>query len=96
MSNTNTVFYCILFSIGFTTASDTWLPVNPNYEYLNKLAQEEAEVSHLKVYKTLAELRKAETFIKGEISFPFTSQEIFSFMRYENYQKPSLFTVFKL
>ncbi|KAK4303292.1 hypothetical protein Pmani_024677 [Petrolisthes manimaculis] len=66
---------------GFTTASDTWLPVNPNYEYLNVLAQEEAEVSHLKVYRSLAELRKTQTFIKGEIAFPFTSKEIFSFTR---------------
>ncbi|XP_071552168.1 maltase A3-like isoform X3 [Panulirus ornatus] len=67
---------------GFTTANSTWLPVNPNYKVLNVKAQTQAETSHLKIYKELAVLRRADTFSKGHIAFPVVTKEIFSFLRY--------------
>lgn len=70
------------FFTGFTTSNSTWLPVNPNYENLNVAAQIMAQTSHLKVYRELAVLRKEEVFLKGNVSFPVITEDIFSFMRY--------------
>lgn len=67
---------------GFTTGNDTWLPVNENYKTLNVKAQKEAEFSHLKVYQSLTQLRKEESFRKGKIAYPVVTEDIFSFVRY--------------
>lgn len=54
---------------GFSTTNNedgTWIDVNPNYNTLNLAAQKLAEKSHYKFYKSLATLRKENTFIHGD------------------------------
>jgi alpha-glucosidase len=43
---------------GFSTHTETWLPVASNYKELNVKAQEGKEKSHLEIYKRLMLLRK--------------------------------------
>jgi len=50
---------------GFSTASRTWLPINPNYATLNVAAQLEAPESHIKVYKALTKLRQRNVWKYG-------------------------------
>ncbi|XP_058128371.1 maltase A3-like [Anopheles ziemanni] len=52
---------------GFTNGSKTWLPVGPLYQEVNVQVQEEAEKSHLKVYRAMTELRKTKTFQLGSV-----------------------------
>ena len=51
---------------GFSTSDSTWLPVNPNYVTLNVEAQNQAEESHLKLYKDTHGVRSAIKFEKNE------------------------------
>ncbi|XP_068234691.1 probable maltase isoform X2 [Palaemon carinicauda] len=67
---------------GFTTASDTWLPVNENYKTLNVKAQKDATYSHLSVYQSLTQLRKLDVFTTGRIAYPSITEDVFSFVRY--------------
>lgn len=66
---------------GFTNGSSTWLPVNPNYPKVNVARQVSASASHLKVYQQLAQLRREDTFLRGNTTFPVTTKDVFSFMR---------------
>uniref|UniRef100_A0A182JC45 alpha-glucosidase n=1 Tax=Anopheles atroparvus TaxID=41427 RepID=A0A182JC45_ANOAO len=52
---------------GFTTGSTTWLPVGPLYTEVNVQLQEQAEKSHLKVYRAMMELRKTKTYQLGTV-----------------------------
>lgn len=68
---------------GFTnTYVKTWLPIHPNYVFLNLKDQKLAERSTFKIYKALIELRKTKrvlqvgTFIGRPIG-----DDIFAFMR---------------
>ncbi|XP_054270915.1 maltase 1-like [Macrosteles quadrilineatus] len=45
-------------SSGFSQDQDTWLPINPNYWWLNVEAQRNSKTSHLKVFQTLMQARK--------------------------------------
>ncbi|KAK7070732.1 hypothetical protein SK128_004086, partial [Halocaridina rubra] len=65
---------------GFTMHNDTWLPVNKNYRTLNVKAQTEAEMSHLKVYQNITQLRKENVFRLGDIAYPVITEDIFSFI----------------
>uniref|UniRef100_A0A1B6CRX6 alpha-glucosidase n=1 Tax=Clastoptera arizonana TaxID=38151 RepID=A0A1B6CRX6_9HEMI len=47
---------------GFSKNTTTWLPVNPNYWYLNVAAQSSAALSHLNVYRQLTQMRKSSIF----------------------------------
>ncbi|XP_065088375.1 maltase 2-like [Ochlerotatus camptorhynchus] len=66
---------------GFSTASKTWLPINPNYVELNLKNQKQAEKSHYKTYQLLVELRKYDTFRKGTIQLIPYNDEVVLFIR---------------
>uniref|UniRef100_A0A224XHG6 alpha-glucosidase n=1 Tax=Panstrongylus lignarius TaxID=156445 RepID=A0A224XHG6_9HEMI len=44
-------------SAGFSNSTKTWLPVNPNYWYINKEKETADKKSHLSVYKLLVQLQ---------------------------------------
>jgi alpha-glucosidase len=50
---------------GFSTASETWLAVNPNYKTVNVAAEERNPDSLLNYYKTLLRLRKQNSAFHG-------------------------------
>ncbi|XP_075236576.1 maltase 2-like [Lycorma delicatula] len=54
------------YNAGFSSAYETWLPVNPNFWRINAKAQKEAEVSHYKIYRQLVEARKMRTIQYGD------------------------------
>ena len=66
---------------GFSTGDQTWLPVNPNYPELNVEAQLAADKSHIKVYKQLIQLRKEQTFRKGDTDLQALSENVLAFTR---------------
>ena len=51
---------------GFSNASTTWLPVNPDYTYNNVQTQSAATNSHLKIFKKLTKLRKNNVLRQGQ------------------------------
>lgn len=51
---------------GFSTADITWLPAGDQYKTVNVKAQEEAQNSHLKIFKKLTTIRKQPVFRQGE------------------------------
>ncbi|XP_058449982.1 maltase 2-like [Malaya genurostris] len=71
---------------GFSTANRTWLPVNPNYKWLNLKMQQEAEKSHYKVYQQLVKVRRHETLRRGSIRLIAYNDQIVTFVReYRNH-----------
>ncbi|XP_042236550.1 maltase A3-like isoform X2 [Homarus americanus] len=66
---------------GFSSANNTWLPVNDNYLTVNVKAQMAAQESHLRLYQRLAKLRQEVTFTHGNLTFPVVTQQVFSFLR---------------
>ncbi|XP_052861445.1 maltase 2-like [Anopheles cruzii] len=52
---------------GFTSGGKTWLPVGPLYREVNVQVQQQAEKSHLKVYRSMMELRKTKTLQLGSV-----------------------------
>ncbi|XP_058816112.1 maltase 2-like [Topomyia yanbarensis] len=66
---------------GFSTANKTWLPVNPNYEWLNLKNQKAADKSHYKVYQQLVKVRQHETFRQGTIRLVPYNDQIVTFVR---------------
>lgn len=66
---------------GFTTNSETWLPVNPNYWELNLNTQKKQRSSHYTVYKRLLELRKTDTIKHGSFDGYVMSDWVYAFTR---------------
>ncbi|XP_053659061.1 maltase A3-like [Anopheles marshallii] len=52
---------------GFTTGTKTWLPVGARYKEVNVYVEEQAEKSHLKVYRSMMGLRKSRTYQFGTV-----------------------------
>ncbi|XP_049791269.1 maltase 2-like [Schistocerca nitens] len=65
---------------GFSTANETWLPVNENYVILNAEAQEQAGRSHLKTYRQLVELRE-EPAVQTGVTAVNSSAQVIAFSR---------------
>lgn len=55
---------------GFTTAEESWLPINPNYKQINTRKENKDPHSLLSLYKKLLRLRKSHK------AFQFGSQQI--------------------
>lgn len=73
--------------LGFSNGNNTWLPLNDNYKELNVEAQEAAEESHLKVYKSLLELRKSDVWKYGSLETKTFggAASLFGFTRFKAY-----------
>lgn len=70
---------------GFSNGLRTWLPVGTNYKTLNVEVQEKAEKSHLKLFKTLTQLRKKPAFQTGFYeSAKNMDDEVFAYLRSDN------------
>ncbi|KAJ9597164.1 hypothetical protein L9F63_026945, partial [Diploptera punctata] len=65
----------------FSTANQTWLPVNPNYVSLNAEAQLAAEWSHIKCLKLLVAARKAEAVMMGKLDIQVLKNNLLVFTR---------------
>lgn len=71
---------------GFSTAIETWLPINPNYKQLNLKAQKNAERSHYKTYKDLVEIRRQAIFMEGSFKSLALSKNVLGYSRELNGQ----------
>lgn len=61
---------------GFSTADKTWLPVADNYKEINVQREGADDRSHLKVYKSLQDLRKEPTLRNGYTKYAALSQQV--------------------
>ncbi|ODM91568.1 Maltase 1 [Orchesella cincta] len=67
---------------GFSTANKTWLPLHENYLVKNVMAENAAEESHLKVYKSLIELRATNVWKYGsQTTFVLNGTSVFGMIR---------------
>lgn len=66
---------------GFSTATFTWLPVNPSFSSVNLDAQVNAEQSHYKLYKDLLQLRRNVSFANGDYNSKVLGSNVFSYAR---------------
>ncbi|XP_012283007.1 maltase 2 [Orussus abietinus] len=66
---------------GFSTASKTWLPINPNYKTLNLAAEEKAPVSHYSVFKDLVKLRKLPVLQNGSLENVLVTDSVLGIVR---------------
>lgn len=66
---------------GFSNATKTWLPVDSNYLTLNVKAQEEANTSHLKLFKQLVTLKKTAVFQNGNYEPTLINNDILAYKR---------------
>ncbi|GLH04145.1 Maltase 1 [Gryllus bimaculatus] len=67
-------------SAGFSTNPKTWLPVNPNYEWLNAENQLHLRLTHVLVYKDLVRLRQLDAFRRGSLTTAVVG-DVFAFSR---------------
>ncbi|XP_012267099.2 maltase 2-like [Athalia rosae] len=68
-------------SAGFSTSSTTWLPVNPNYLWLNLAAQQVQEHSHYHVYQAMTTLRKIPLLKRGDLTVTVMSSNVLAIVR---------------
>ncbi|CAD7012854.1 unnamed protein product [Ceratitis capitata] len=70
---------------GFSTASKTWLPLAPQYQTLNVDVENSSARSHLKIYKSLVELRKSsKTLQNGSYKYKALAEDLFVLKRFLN------------
>lgn len=67
---------------GFSTALSTWLPVADNYQRVNVEKEEKDQISHLKVYKRLQELRREKTIQYGATKYTALNKNVFAIVRF--------------
>ncbi len=68
---------------GFSSSSETWLPVNPNYESINVAAALEDKDSIFYTYQQLVKLRKeAEWLVDADFELTETEEKVFAYKRY--------------
>ncbi|KAH8254091.1 hypothetical protein KR032_008338 [Drosophila birchii] len=68
---------------GFSTAAKTWLPLAADYQTVNVETETAADRSHLKIYKSLVELRKSSlTLQNGSTKYSVLSDNVFVVKRY--------------
>ncbi|XP_025411887.1 maltase A1-like [Sipha flava] len=65
---------------GFTNATETWLPVNPEYWHEN-MVELSKHKSHLRTYRQLSRLRQSPTIVKGDLHIYVLSKWVFGFSR---------------
>ncbi|XP_032691123.1 maltase 1-like [Odontomachus brunneus] len=68
-------------SAGFSTSTKTWLPVHDNYKTLNLAAQKTAAVSHYKVFKSLARLKRKPVIERGTLQTVLVAEKILGVVR---------------
>ncbi|XP_053952092.1 maltase A2-like [Anastrepha ludens] len=70
---------------GFSTGNSTWLPVNPNYSYLNVQTQRGVARSTLNIYKRMTSLKQTEAFKAfkedGGFSYGALKEQVFQVVR---------------
>lgn len=69
------------FPPGFSNATKTWLPVNPQY-WRDNMEELSKSKSQLRTYRQLSRLRKIPTIIKGDLHLYKLSQWVLGFSRY--------------
>ncbi|KAG5671321.1 hypothetical protein PVAND_001525 [Polypedilum vanderplanki] len=60
---------------GFSTADKTWLPAGDLYKTVNVQFQEQAQNSHLKIFRKLTTVRKQNVFRRGDYHGVLTNNE---------------------
>lgn len=68
-------------SAGFSTNRTTWLPVHGNYKTLNLAAQKTAVVSHYKVFKALARLKRKPVIEQGSLQTVLVTEKTLGVVR---------------
>ncbi|XP_049306799.1 maltase A2-like [Bactrocera dorsalis] len=70
---------------GFSTGNSTWLPVNPNYLFLNVQVQRGVARSSLQIFKGMTALKKTDAFKafkeEGGFSYKALSEQVFQVIR---------------
>lgn len=66
---------------GFSTGSQTWLPVNVYYYVNNVKIQKRNRRSHFNVYKSLVALRKEAAFANGTYAGAVLQGDVFAYKR---------------
>ncbi|KAL7025505.1 hypothetical protein ACKWTF_013499 [Chironomus riparius] len=71
---------------GFNNGTKPWLPVGDNYKTVNVKAQEQAENSHLKIFRKLTTIRKQPMFRHGNYTSALSNNNnVYSYKRqFEN------------
>jgi hypothetical protein len=72
----------LLTYTGFSSANQTWLPVNLNYKTLNVESQLDEKWSHIKVYKLLTEAQKTEAIMNGGLDIHILEDSVLVYTRY--------------
>lgn len=66
---------------GFSTADKTWLPVAKNYKKINVRIEDSSERSHLKVYRSLQDLRKENSLKYGQFKYAALTEQVIAIVR---------------
>ncbi|KAL2720255.1 hypothetical protein V1478_010521 [Vespula squamosa] len=68
-------------SAGFSTSNKTWLPVHSNYKTLNLAVQKKSPISHYKVFKALAALKKKPIIENGSLEVILVTEKVLGVVR---------------